>query len=246
MGIADLHIHSTYSWDGTCDVSAILKKASHHLNLDVIAITDHDEIEGALEAQRLAPFYRIEVIPGIEISTQDGHLLGYFLHEKVPAGLPLIETLLCIGDQDGIAIAAHPEAQGMTSLSFAKLEEAIHHPEASKILLGVEAYNASLVYMKSNAIAEQISRQLPLAAVGNSDAHLLWMIGRGATRFPGKTATDLRKALIQRKTTTIKSKTKNNATMIGHWLLRKAMRSVGWISWNPAPGLPLRFGKAIR
>ena len=85
MGKADLHIHTIYSWDGTCTVEAVLKQAAHIAGLDVIAITDHDEIQGALEAVDLAPRYGIEVIPGCEISTADGHLLAS-VHPKKDTG----------------------------------------------------------------------------------------------------------------------------------------------------------------
>ena len=64
MGKADLHIHTTYSWDGTCTVEAVLKQAAHIAGLDVIAITDHDDIRGALEAVELGPRYGIEVVHG--------------------------------------------------------------------------------------------------------------------------------------------------------------------------------------
>jgi DNA polymerase III alpha subunit len=64
MGLAVLHVHTVYSWDGTCTVSAVLKQATQQANLDVIAITDHDEIDEALEALDLARIYGIEVILG--------------------------------------------------------------------------------------------------------------------------------------------------------------------------------------
>lgn len=243
MGLADLHIHSIHSWDGTSSVSAILKKASHHLHLDVIAITDHDEINGALEAVMLAPYYGIEVIPGIEISTKDGHLLGLFVHKKVPAGLSLIDTLLCIEDLGGIAIAAHPTANGMTSLTDEKIAEALDHPRAGKVLVGVEAYNASLVYMRSNARAARIAEELPVAKVGNSDAHLLWLIGQGATYFKGKTRHDLRNALVNRQTSVVVGKHKSNIVMIPHWLVRQTLRKAGFASWNAGPQLPLQFSR---
>src|SRR5688572_32742507 len=107
MGTADLHIHSIYSADATTTVRAILKQASD-VGLNVIAVTDHDEIRGSLEAQQLAPKYGIEVIPGAEISTKDGHVLALFIKTLPPAGMSLTDTLLQIGGQGGIAIAPHP------------------------------------------------------------------------------------------------------------------------------------------
>ncbi|HNF94893.1 MAG TPA: PHP domain-containing protein, partial [Anaerolineales bacterium] len=68
MGLADLHLHTIYSYDGTATVPAVLRRA-RELGLNVIAITDHDEIAGALEAVKLASHYGVEVIPGSEITT---------------------------------------------------------------------------------------------------------------------------------------------------------------------------------
>ena len=70
-GLADVHMHTTYS-DGTGSVEEVLSFAQNHTTLDVIAITDHDTIEGALRARDLADkhAYRFEVIVGEEISTR--------------------------------------------------------------------------------------------------------------------------------------------------------------------------------
>ncbi len=65
MGLADLHIHTVYSWDGTATVSAVLKTAMIR-GLNVIAITDHDEIQGALDAQKLAPDYGLDMCRGLK------------------------------------------------------------------------------------------------------------------------------------------------------------------------------------
>ena len=62
MGTADLHIHSIYSYDATTTVRAILKQAAD-VGLNVIAVTDHDEIRGSFEAAQLAPQYGLEAIP---------------------------------------------------------------------------------------------------------------------------------------------------------------------------------------
>src|SRR5688572_4264126 len=112
MGLADLHLHTIYSFDGTASVPSVLKQA-RKMRLDVIAITDHDEIAGALEAIKLASHYGVEVIPGIEITTVDGDLLALFITEKVPAGLSLTETVLRVRELGGVCIAPHPMAGGM-------------------------------------------------------------------------------------------------------------------------------------
>ena len=80
LGKADLHIHSNCS-DGKPSIEEILEYVEHKTDLDVIAITDHDTIDGALLAQELMKRkkYRFEVIIGEEISTKRGHIIGLFL-----------------------------------------------------------------------------------------------------------------------------------------------------------------------
>jgi len=93
MGFADLHIHTIYSYDGTASVPAVLTKA-RKMGLDVIAITDHDEIAGSLNALELAPKYGVEVIPGIEVTTSEGDLLALNITERIERDRSLLETVL--------------------------------------------------------------------------------------------------------------------------------------------------------
>lgn len=93
MGLADLHIHTIHSYDGTASVPAVLSRACQ-LGLDVIAITDHDEISGSLLALELAPKYGVEVIPGLEVTTAEGDLLALNVTENIGRNHPLVETVL--------------------------------------------------------------------------------------------------------------------------------------------------------
>jgi predicted metal-dependent phosphoesterase TrpH len=80
---ADLHIHTIYGWDAMMTPAAALK-AARMAGLDVIAITDHDEMRGAFEALELADKYELELIAGNEINTADRHLLALFVHRPIP------------------------------------------------------------------------------------------------------------------------------------------------------------------
>src|SRR5829696_1420809 len=104
---ADIHVHTTYS-DGHTGVEEVLEHAAQSTDLQVIAITDHDTIEGALEARSLAEEYGIEVVVGEEVSTADGELLALFIERRLPPGRPAAETIAAIHEQDGLAVAAHP------------------------------------------------------------------------------------------------------------------------------------------
>ncbi len=241
MGKADLHTHTLYSWDGTCSVKAVLKQAAHVMHLDVLAITDHDEIRGALEAEQLATQYGVEVIPGSEISTADGHLLALFVREKFPAGLSLQETVLRVREKGGLCIAAHPEAKGAPSIKGKALHGALHDPAVRETLLGIETFNAGLVHRSSNAKAAALAEGLPLARIGSSDSHLLWMIGQGFTWFQGHTADELRIAIQRRETIPDASAAIRPVVLMMSWLRGYLLRRAGWVVYNRDPESPVRW-----
>ena len=109
LGRADLHIHTLAS-DGTAGVLEILDHVEANLDLDVIAITDHERIDAALAGQAIARDrgLRLEVVVGEEITTLGGHLLGLWLETPVRPFRSLRSTIAAIHDQGGLAIPAHP------------------------------------------------------------------------------------------------------------------------------------------
>jgi predicted metal-dependent phosphoesterase TrpH len=225
MGLADLHMHTIYSYDGTASVPAVLAQA-RQIGLDVIAITDHDEIKGALKAFELAPKFGIEVIPGIEITTAEGDLLALFVTENIAPGLSLIETILRVGEAGGICIAPHPMARGagMKSLSGPSIIRALDHPEASRILIGIETYNATALDRESNLLAQKLWAQCHgKAQVGNSDAHIVQAIGAGATEFLGHTAANLLDALWIGATDVRRGVPMSSARILGSWAINFVM-----------------------
>lgn len=231
MGKADLHIHTTYSYDGTATVAAVLAHVSRHTDLDVIAITDHDEIDGALEAVDLAPHYGIEVIPGSEVTTAEGHLLALYITERVPPKLSLVETVEYVAQLGGICVAAHPGGRWEWCLQEHHLRHALSRPDIGDTLVGLEAYNASLPNLRVNQQAALMQHRLELANVGCSDAHLLWMIGKGATCFPGKTAQELRQALYTR--TTFPQISARPSYFLASYSWRQLLRSAGYVQTSP-------------
>jgi predicted metal-dependent phosphoesterase TrpH len=194
MGKADLHIHTLYSFDGTASVRKVLVSAAG-ARLDVIAITDHNEIRGGLEARALAGEFGLQVIPGAEVSTREGHLVALFIEQAIPAGLPLIETLLRVGEQGGIGIAAHPGHPVPNSLSRQAILAALGHPLARTFLRGIEVCNMNPTHSPFNKRSERAAVSLPLAKIAASDAHLADMVGAGQTHFDGHTTADLRRAI---------------------------------------------------
>ena len=218
MGIADLHLHTIYSYDGTASVPAVLTRA-RQIGLDVIAITDHDEIAGALKALELAPNYGVEVIPGSEVTTAEGDLLALNITQKVQPALPLIETVLRVGELGGFCIAPHPMAGGlgMKSLNAYSLLKALRNPDVARILIAIEAYNATTLDRLSNHYARILAERLNITKTASSDAHVVEAIGLGATEFEGHTAQQLIHALETGNVRIRKQKEWNSVRIIGSW-----------------------------
>ncbi|MFQ3535971.1 MAG: PHP-associated domain-containing protein [Aggregatilineales bacterium] len=196
MGKADLHMHSIYS-DGSQSVEAILAYAEHHTDLDVIAITDHDCIEGALRARDLTAAWhmRVAVLVGAEISTRDGHLLALGIEQLIAADLSMAETVAAVHEQGGVAVAAHPLSWWCPSASRATLD-ALHGA-----LDGLEVINGSFAGIPTNLRLVALNQaQYGMAACGGSDAHTLNAIGSACTHFHGRTAADLLSAIRARQT----------------------------------------------
>jgi hypothetical protein len=104
---------------------------------------------------------------------------------------------LQIGEFGWICIAPHPMAGGlgMKSLSATSILRALRNPDVAKVLIGIEAYNATALDQLSSHYARILANRLGIARVGNSDAHVLDAIGLGATEYAGSGAADLISAL---------------------------------------------------
>ena len=196
LGRADLHMHSTYS-DGLATIEQILQRVQHHTNLDVIALTDHDVIEGALRARDLwaKGNYRFDFIVGEEVSTKEGHMLALFIQKRIQPDLSIEKSIELVHEQGGLAIVAHP----LNPLFRHSCQrEVLDRIFASKDvwLDGIETWNASFCGIGANRIAMRTNRDIyGWAEVGNSDAHTLSAIGRGCTWFEGKTAQEIRASI---------------------------------------------------
>lgn len=173
-------------------------EAARDARIDVLAITDHNTIATAQEAKRIESSYGLEVVVGEEVSTSQGHCLAYFLTEAVRRGQTLAKTISDIHAQGGLAVIAHPYdpiAFGVLNWWRRKLT-----PEGLLELDfdGMEVYNACQVVPRANAKAVELAARRGTAVTAGSDAHSAATVGLAVTEFPGKTASDLRRALMQR------------------------------------------------
>ena len=201
LGRADIHIHTLAS-DGTSGIVEILDQVERRTDLDVIAITDHERIDAAVAAHAMATDHglRFEVVVGEEITTRGGHLLGLFLSAPVPPLKSLRESIARVHDQGGLAIPAHPLvpyplcAQGRVLRRLAEDSDPRFRPD------GLEAFNPTALGRARHRRTVAFTAELGLAAVGASDAHTAVAIGQGWTTYPGRSAEDLRAAVLGRTT----------------------------------------------
>jgi predicted metal-dependent phosphoesterase TrpH len=192
FGRADLHLHTLAS-DGLCGPRELVDFVEYQTDLDVIAITDHDESSAAREAQEWVARrgYRVRVIPGVEVTTLEGHLLALFVDDRPPALRGALRTAEWVAERGGLCVAPHPFTRWTHSLHARALVPVI----AAGLLAGVEVLNASLAGRASRPRALALAVEHRLAQVGSSDAHMISMVGLARTRFPGRTPEDLRRAI---------------------------------------------------
>lgn len=192
-------MHTTAS-DGTASPRDLLEWASNATDLSVIAICDHNTNEGALEAASLAGEYRVEVVVGQEVESADGHILGLWTPRLVRPGMSAEKTVSAIHEQGGLAVAAHPFApRWWHRHGLRRGDKEVYDRTAYD---GIEVANSTplLFFANFRARAYWRNEQERLAAVGGSDAHMLSAIGTSRTLFPGRTAQDLRHAILARET----------------------------------------------
>ncbi len=199
-GKADLHMHTTAS-DGMGTVEEVLDWVQNHTDMDVVAITDHDEIRGAWAARDLMAKgnYRFELLMGQEITTRHGHLLVYGVEEPFRMFQSLEQTVHWAHERGGVVVVPHPLSFMTLSVGESKLR-ALY--SKSMIVEGIESLNPSIAgYVRRERVQEVNAKEFHIAEVGNSDAHFPRWIGTAYTEFDGHTAADLLAAL-QNGTTT--------------------------------------------
>jgi len=175
----DPHVHSQGSYDGREPVELILEHASE-IGLDAVAITDHDVIQESLYAAEIADEFGLLGIPGVEVSTADGHLLALGVETALEKGRPIDETVSTVWDMGGVAIVPHPFQRSRHGVRRRNL------PDADAI----EVYNSMLFtgYRNRRANAFAVRHEYP--RVGGSDAHYLPNVGRAYTEIDVDGAVD--------------------------------------------------------
>lgn len=164
----DLHVHTTYSPDSLITPDELVFFAKKR-GLNGVAVTDHDRLDGALKISEETRFF---VVPGMEISSLNGHIIGLDVQEMIPKGLTAEETVDRIHRACGIAVACHPMTLFKGSLG--------NH--TSSKFDAVETINSSAVPFSYSVMqSEKLASRLGIARVAGSDAHFGPEIGSAYT-----------------------------------------------------------------
>jgi predicted metal-dependent phosphoesterase TrpH len=172
---ADLHVHTCYSIDCLTPLEQIVERCLE-LGINCIAVADHNTIAGALKLREIAPF---KVIIAEEVLTPVGEIMGLFLSEAVPRGLPPQETISRIRSQGGLVGIPHPFGRSLPWNA---------NPLTSTEVLSqvdiIETFNSRTPFSNSNARAWKLAKEQGKAASAGSDAHTLGEIGRAYVEMP--------------------------------------------------------------
>jgi predicted metal-dependent phosphoesterase TrpH len=170
----ELHAHSELSYDGRDPVEKLLQQAAA-VGLDALAVTDHDAIEGSLRAAELAGDYGLVGIPGMEVTSDAGHVLAIGVEELVPAGLSFAETIDRIHELGGIAIVPHPFQEFRSGVLANISQTELTAADA------IEVFNSRLLTGRANRQAERFARRNGMPMTAGSDAHIFEMVGQAVT-----------------------------------------------------------------
>ena len=187
----DFHSHTIHSKDSLTGIRAYLD-AARRSGLDRIAVTDHNSIRGAKEAFTLAPDF---VIPGEEIMTSEGELLGYYLREEIPKGLTPEEAIARLRAQDAAISVSHP---------FDRYRHGAWKAESlariAPLIDAVEGFNARCLFAADNLKAAEFARAHHLAMTAGSDGHAALELGAAFLEIsPFKDGPSLRAAIRSAK-----------------------------------------------
>jgi predicted metal-dependent phosphoesterase TrpH len=195
----DLHMHTDHSPDCATPVEVLLETARDR-GLGAIAITDHNEVSGALEARRIAAdMGDIEVIVAEEVKTaEQGEVIGLFLEQKIPRGMTMAETIAAIRSQGGLVYVPHPFDRFHSVPDYEHLLEIVEEIDV------LEVFNPRVALTAFNEEAERFARKYRIVPGAGSDSHVAQGLGSVRVRIrefdgPAEFLEAMRDADITRK-----------------------------------------------
>jgi predicted metal-dependent phosphoesterase TrpH len=195
----DLHMHTDHSGDCATPVDVLLQTARDR-GLGVIAITDHNEVSGALEARKIAEgMDDLKVIVGEEVKTaEQGEVIGLFLEEKIPKGLTMAETIAEIRNQGGLVYVPHPFDRFHSVPDYEHLLDMVEEIDL------LEVFNPRVAVTAFNEEAVRFARKYRIVPAAGSDSHVAQGLGSVRQRIhdfdgPAEFLEAMRDADITRK-----------------------------------------------
>jgi predicted metal-dependent phosphoesterase TrpH len=195
----DLHMHTDHSGDCATPVDVLINTARDR-GLGAIAITDHNEVSGALEARKLAEeLGDIKVIVAEEVKTaEQGEVIGLFLEEKIPKGLTMAETIAEIRRQGGLVYVPHPFDRFHSVPDYEHLLDMVEEIDL------LEVFNPRVALTSFNEEAVRFARKYRIVPAAGSDSHVAQGLGSVRQRIhdfdgPAEFLEAMRDADITRK-----------------------------------------------
>lgn len=170
----ECHCHSDYSKDSLSGLEDLIQTARKR-GLDKLILTDHNTIQGALKAQKLAPDL---IIVGEEIKTTIGEFLAFFVKEEIPKGLPPMDVLDRLKAQGAFISVSHPFDQMRHGWPLEALDQIRPFVDA------IEVFNSRSLTAQVNDQALAYAERYHLAGTVGSDAHTLPEVGRSYLELP--------------------------------------------------------------
>jgi predicted metal-dependent phosphoesterase TrpH len=174
----DLHVHTRHSHDSAAPVDSVLQRCRDS-GLGLVAVTDHDNIRGGLEAREKSNGF--PVIVGEEIKTAEGDVIGLFLEDPVPPRLTPLETVKRVKGQGGLVGVPHPfDRVRPTAMGRRALLEILPWVDF------LEGYNAHTLLSRDNRRGVDFAEEYTVPVVACSDSHSALELGRTYTGVPGE------------------------------------------------------------
>jgi predicted metal-dependent phosphoesterase TrpH len=174
----DLHVHTRHSHDSAAPVDSVLQRCRDS-GLGLVAVTDHDNIRGGLEAREKSNGF--PVIVGEEIKTAEGDVIGLFLEDPVPPRLTPLETVKRVKDQGGLVGVPHPfDRVRPTAMGRRALLEILPWVDF------LEGYNAHTLLSRDNRRGVDFAEEYTVPVVACSDSHSALELGRTYTGVTGE------------------------------------------------------------
>jgi predicted metal-dependent phosphoesterase TrpH len=176
----DMHTHTMFSGDSTTTLDEIVEAVTES-GIDVLCVTDHNALEGALRLRTLLEDAgTCRVVVGEEVKTHTGEIIGLFLTERIPFGETAVRTCEMIRAQGGLVYVPHPFDPMRRNIT----EDSLADIASRGLVDAVEVHNSKTSLQTLNAKAKQFAAHRDLAMGSGSDAHVPHALGSAYVEMP--------------------------------------------------------------